>query len=211
VIDDARSHQHRRRRRACVALGAVVLAAVCAYVVFGGGGGGARSPVPFQGAVTGGLPSSPAGGAPSSSSLVPGASVKEISATGGSYSGAQLLKFAQCARANGDPNFPDPTSQGAFVGIVPGSSEIMSAQQNCDKDLPHATPSLAQQQLFVKKAVVYAQCMLSHGVLDFPDPTSGGDLELNWRPGTDLDPSSPIFLRATRTCTKPHGALPGGL
>jgi hypothetical protein len=157
------------------------------------------------------LPSSSAGGgAPSSSSPVVGASVKEISATGGSYSDAQLLKFAQCARANGDPNFPDPNSQGAFVGIVPGSSEIITAQQKCDKDLPHATASLAQQQLFLKKAVVYAHCMRSHGVLDFPDPTSAG-LELNWRPGSDLDPNSPIFLRANRTCTKLHGPLPGGL
>jgi hypothetical protein len=158
-----------------------------------------------------GVRSSPAGGgAPSSTSLVAGASVKEISATGRSYSNAQLLKFAQCARVNGDPNFPDPNSQGAFVGIVPGSSEIMAAQERCNKDLTNATASLAQQQLFLKQAVVYAQCMRSHGVLDFPDPTSAG-LELNWRPGSDLDPNSPIFLRANRTCTKLHGALPGGL
>ncbi|MGD0198978.1 MAG: hypothetical protein ABSC56_13880 [Solirubrobacteraceae bacterium] len=159
-----------------------------------------------------GLPSSSAGGgASSANALVAGASVKEISATGASYSGAQLLKFAECARANGDPNFPDPTGGGVFVGIVPGSAAIMTAQQKCNKDLPHATASHAQQHLFVKEAVVYAQCMRGHGVLDFPDPTPSGNLELNWRPGTDLDPNSPIFVRANRTCTKLHGALPGGL
>jgi hypothetical protein len=176
----------------------------------GGGGGGARSPVPSHGSVTSGLPSSAAGGgAPSSLAL--GASVKVINATGGPYSGAQLLKFAQCARANGDPSFPDPNSQGAFVGIVPGSPQIMAAQEKCNKDLPDPTPSSAQSQQYIEQVIVYAQCMRSHGVLDFPDPTSGGDLELNWRPGSDLDPNSPIFLRANRTCTKLHGALPGGL
>ena len=59
--------------------------------------------------------------------------------------------------------------------------------------------------------LAYAQCMRTHGVLDYPDPTttSGGgwNLELNWRPSSTLDPSSPIFRRAHGTCSALH---PGG-
>jgi len=103
VIDDARAHQHRRHRRAYVALGAIGLA-VGTYLLLGGGDGGARSPVLSQGSLASGAQSSAAG---SGTALVAGASVKEISATGASYSRAQLLKFTQCARANGDPKFPN--------------------------------------------------------------------------------------------------------
>jgi hypothetical protein len=198
-----------RAREPVAALAAVAVALLLASC--GGSSPSVASLGKSHSGSSSGLPSSPAGGgAPNSNSPADGASVKEISATGGSYTGAELLKFAECARANGDPNFPDPNSQGAFVGVVPGSTEIMNAQQKCDKDLLQATGSTAQQQLFLKKAVVYAQCMRGHGVLDFPDPTSAG-LEINWRSGSDLDPSSPIFIRANRTCTKLHGALPGGL
>jgi hypothetical protein len=52
---------------------------------------------------------------------------------------AQLLKFAQCMRAHGIKNFPDPTSQGLEPGngIDPNSPQFKAAQQACHSLLPN--------------------------------------------------------------------------
>jgi hypothetical protein len=42
----------------------------------------------------------------------------------------------------------------------------------------------------------FAQCMRSHGVTNFPDPTSGGGIELP----TGLNPDSPAFRAARQAC-----------
>ena len=55
---------------------------------------------------------------------------------------------------------------------------------------------------------MYANCMRSHGVPDFPDPNSHGEFQLRpvkgedgrTRPNEDLVPSSPAFHAAERVC-----------
>jgi hypothetical protein len=49
-------------------------------------------------------------------------------------------------------------------------------------------------------AMKYAQCMRAHGVQDFPDPVDGGFHINNTTPGSDLDPSSPLFVAADSAC-----------
>jgi hypothetical protein len=48
---------------------------------------------------------------------------------------ADLLRFAQCMRSHGVPNFPDPDSQGHFnfvgTGINPDSSAVLAAGRTC--------------------------------------------------------------------------------
>jgi hypothetical protein len=48
---------------------------------------------------------------------------------------ADLLRFAQCMRTHGVPNFPDPDSQGAFniagTGINPNSPTVLAAGRTC--------------------------------------------------------------------------------
>jgi hypothetical protein len=56
------------------------------------------------------------------------------------------LKFSQCMRAHGVPNFPDPTFSGGGVkmvlkagganGIDPNSPQFRAAQKTCQSDLP---------------------------------------------------------------------------
>lgn len=46
----------------------------------------------------------------------------------------------------------------------------------------------------------YARCMRAHGVRDFPDPNSRGQLQLHAQPGGDLDPNSPIYRAAASAC-----------
>lgn len=59
---------------------------------------------------------------------------------------AQALRFSQCVRANGVPNFPDPDSTGripdpATVGIDQGSPKFEAANQACRNYRPPYMPS----------------------------------------------------------------------
>ena len=53
---------------------------------------------------------------------------------------ALLLQFAECMRAHGLPNFPDPTSNGIRIaqnsGIDPQSPQYQAAQQACARYSP---------------------------------------------------------------------------
>lgn len=49
---------------------------------------------------------------------------------------------------------------------------------------------------YVKTAVAYSGCMRSHGVSDFPDPNSQGNIQLQ----SNVDPSSPQYQRAEKVC-----------
>ena len=136
-----------------------------------------------------------------------------VSATlrlGGSYT--QDLKFAECLRSNGLPDFPDPSSNGTFhitssSGAVPGSPQFQAAQKACRKFTPNggAPPSPAQQAKILAQSLQYAECMRSHGITDFPDPQSSGGrvgFSITATPGSDLNPNNPHFQAAQTACEK---------
>jgi hypothetical protein len=61
-----------------------------------------------------------------------------------------------------------------------------------------------------QQLVAFAQCMRSHGVPDFPEPTEG-HLELKGGPGkSGLDPGSASFEAASKQCRRllPNGGKP---
>jgi hypothetical protein len=49
-------------------------------------------------------------------------------------------------------------------------------------------------------AIAYSQCMRAHGVKDFPDPNSNGEIQIEAHPGSDLAPDSPVFKAAQQAC-----------
>jgi hypothetical protein len=55
-------------------------------------------------------------------------------------------------------------------------------------------------------ALAYSRCMRSHGLSDFPDPDSKGQIQLTAGPGSDLLPDSPQFKSATQAC---NSLMPG--
>jgi hypothetical protein len=134
------------------------------------------------------------------------------SAVAGSTAYEKAVSYTRCMRSHGVPDWPNPTSQGTFVptGIDLGSSQAQSAHFACEYLLPNSGSQLsaAQQQHVYSQAVKYSTCMRSHGILNFPDPTmlpSGGVSDSL----TGLDPSSPQFQSADKTCqalqSKPGG------
>jgi hypothetical protein len=98
----------------------------------------------------------------------------------GSGSNGQVagIKFADCMRSHGVPNFPDPSAGGGIQigsssGINPKSPAFQSAQNACAKLMPGGGPlrgkALESRRLALLKL---AQCMRNHGVPTFPDPTA---------------------------------------
>ena len=55
------------------------------------------------------------------------------------------------------------------------------------------------------QALKFSDCMRAHGVSNFPDPGSGGGIQVT--PGSGLNPQSPAFQAARKACGK---LLPGG-
>jgi hypothetical protein len=90
----------------------------------------------------------------------------------------QAVKFAECMRANGVKNFPDPSASGDFAidtvanrsGVDTSSAVFTQARIAC-KDLEPSgftgKGRTAEQQ---QAALKFAQCIRDNGVKDFPDP-----------------------------------------
>lgn len=111
--------------------------------------------------------------------------------TGTSTVPASAVAYSACIRSHGVPNYPDPTSSGQLpkgdahqFGV--SFSEYQAAQQACKHLLPtggslhkqeyqciqsaDCPQALVQQMLTADRKL--AACMRSHGVPNFPDPTT---------------------------------------
>jgi hypothetical protein len=134
-------------------------------------------------------------------------------------------------RSNGASNFPDPDSNGQLpktsaqrLGV--SSSRLQAAQRACQHLLP-TTGSIRQQtqqcmlaadcpralvQELLNQERMFARCMRSHGVPNWPDPT----LDSEGRPvfaisisKDGFDPHSPQISTKGDECSRLMPGLPG--
>ena len=114
------------------------------------------------------------------------------------------IGYANCMRSHGAPNWPDPNSQGQFVKTKTNTAAFQapaSAYQACLHLLPNGGQlTAAQQQIISPLMLKFAECMRSHGITNFPDPTVNAK-------GVSVDPhgldmSSPQFHAAQKACRK---------
>jgi len=133
--------------------------------------------------------------------------------TGEGPTGGPALAYAQCMRARGVANFPDPSATGGLIipnDINPQSPAFLSAQRVCDK-LPQARSGQGGSAESRKlQLLALARCMRSHRVTDFADPTtsppppsSGNAVGGNgWylSLGTARERQSPTYRRAAGAC-----------
>ncbi len=127
---------------------------------------------------------------------------------------AEALKFSNCMRSHGVPNFPDPQAGGGLKlaigsGLDPFSPSFQAAQKACAKYNPGGggpPPKMSASDR--RKALKFAQCVRTHGDSSFPDPT------LSVQPGTPVialrgmffpvgqsfDPQAPGFKQAASAC-----------
>ena len=128
------------------------------------------------------------------------------------------LAFAGCMRANGVPGFPDPGGNGhggllvqrrigsgaslTVNGTSVASAAFQHAMQACRSKLPNGgqPPKVSASQ---KQAMLrFSQCMRTHGVTNFPDPSFSavgpGEIRIGGKAG--FDPNSPVFQQAQQAC-----------
>jgi hypothetical protein len=127
----------------------------------------------------------------------------------------QGLQFARCMRAQGVPNFPDPSASGGInitpgSGLDPQSPAFRGAQKACGKLLPGGGPGVRKPtKAQFEAGLAFARCMRTHGLPHFPDPLasapsgSGPIISLRgmmFKPGPGLEPQSPAFGQAASHC-----------
>jgi hypothetical protein len=137
------------------------------------------------------------------------------SSTSSAY--AKALAYAQCIRAHGIPDYPDPNSKGQFV-VPNGSSDSLpnvskavatAASNACQKLLPPSMaqgPPQSQGAKATNQGLKFSACMRSHGEPNFPDPAANGSLTLP--PGMNAE--SPQFQNAEKACQSLMPNNPGG-
>lgn len=109
---------------------------------------------------------------------------RSATGSGGSTAGAsitsQTLAYSRCMRSHGVPTFPDPDSNGlpktqVVTARKADPSRFDSANTACRHLLPSGsgngeTPAQIAQDWTAFRQ--FARCMRSHGVPNWPDPTS---------------------------------------
>jgi hypothetical protein len=130
----------------------------------------------------------------------------------------QEIAYSQCMRAHGVPDFPDPNASGAITvprttpsgaGGSVSSSQMDSANDACQHLLPSgggASPGQVQQEQ--TEALKFAQCMRTHGVSNYPDPTVTSQGYSSNLKNSGINTQSPQFLAAVGAC---RYLLPAGV
>ncbi len=136
-----------------------------------------------------------------SKSTAPSTSASSSGGSSGSSSSSQsgAVAFAQCVRSHGVPDFPDPQN-GHFLisGSDQNNPNLQSAVQACQHLLPGGSATNGGGSGSNSSAeLAFAHCMQTHGVPNFPDPTSNGALGIP--PGVNAN--SPQFQSAYQACS----------
>jgi hypothetical protein len=89
----------------------------------------------------------------------------------------KAVKFAECIRAHGVSDFPDPDAKNQFQYGVSVSPAVWNRAVSACKALqPPGTLSGKRTPKEQSDALKFAQCMRDNGVKDFPDPANGDPL-----------------------------------
>lgn len=81
---------------------------------------------------------------------------------------------------------------------------IAGCGSSVNKPTPSSNANASANANAAGMFLAFSECMRSHGVTDFPDPSSQGGINIA---GTGVNPRSPAFQAARATCKK---LLPGG-
>ena len=138
------------------------------------------------------------------------------SSAGGSAISASAVRYTSCMRSHGVPAYPDPNSSGQLPKITPANeaqlgvsdSRFQTAQTACQALWPYQGPTQAQQRQELTDALRFARCMRSHGVPNWPDPTTDPDSGFvefvihSTQVGFDPRSPSPQILAKARGCER---------
>jgi hypothetical protein len=141
------------------------------------------------------------GGSPSSTGS--GGSLNAGGPVSSQAASSRAVAFSHCMRSHGAPAFPDPTRTGGVPKVTPqqvgvSNSQFQGAQRACAHLLQ---PTQAQVPQIMSGMVNFARCMRSHGVPNWPDPsTDSNGAPLFNIPG--VNPDSPRISNTADECTR---------
>jgi hypothetical protein len=124
----------------------------------------------------------------------------------------KAVKFAQCMRANGVPDFPDANAKGQFVYGVSVTPAVWEKAVDACKDLqPPGTLSAKRSPKQQSASLRFAQCIRENGVEDFPDPANGEPLVNTYEiPSANRPGGMTILNAAMAKCGDVLGRAAGG-
>ena len=89
----------------------------------------------------------------------------------------KAVRFAECIRAHGVSDFPDPNAKNEFEYGVSVTPAVWKQATSACKDLqPPGTLSSKRTPKEQSASLRFAQCIRENGVKDFPDPVNGEPL-----------------------------------
>jgi hypothetical protein len=107
------------------------------------------------------------------------------------------VKFAECIRAHGVRDFPDPDPKGEFAYGVSVSVEVWKrATSACRSLQPPGALSSKRSAKEQSASLRFAQCVRENGVKDFPDPVNGEPLVNTYKIPSSNEPGGMDILNA---------------
>jgi hypothetical protein len=124
----------------------------------------------------------------------------------------KAVKFAECIRAHGVRDFPDPNEKNQFEYGVSVTPAVWTRATTACKDLqPPGTLSGKRTPKQQSASLRFAQCVRDNGVKDFPDPVNGEPLVNTYKiPSSNKPGGMAILNAAMHKCGKVLGEAAGG-
>ena len=117
----------------------------------------------------------------------------------------KAVKFAECIRAHGVADFPDPSPKGDFEYGVSVSPAVWDKAVNACKALqPPGSLSSKRSAKQQTESLKFADCIRANGVKDFPDPVNGEPVVNTYKIPSSNRPGGMTILNAAM---KKCGAL----
>src|SRR5919198_383324 len=130
-------------------------------------------------------------GTASSTSTTSSAANKKLSARD------KAVKFAECIRAHGVSDFPDPNAKNQFEYGVSVTPAVWTRATTACKDLqPPGTLSAKRTPKQQSASLRFAKCVRDNGVKDFPDPVNGEPLVNTHKIPSSNTPNGMAILNA---------------
>jgi hypothetical protein len=159
-------------------------------------------------------------GTGTASSASSSGTTSSASSTGTTSSGAKkkltardkAVKFAECIRAHGVTDFPDPNEKNQFDYGVSVTPAVWNKATTACKDLqPPGTLSSRRTPKQQSASLRFAQCIRDNGVKDFPDPVNGEPLINTYKiPSSNKPGGMTILNAAVQKCRNALGEAAGG-
>jgi hypothetical protein len=123
----------------------------------------------------------------------------------------KAVKFAECIRAHGVSDFPDPNAKNQFeYGVSVTPAVWTKATTACKALQPPGTLSGKRTPKQQSASLRFAQCVRDHGVKDFPDPVNGEPIIDTYKiPSSNKPGGMTILNAATQKCGSVLGAAVG--